>query len=184
MLKVSVGKNIMRARKERNLTIKDISIMSGITSSLISQIENDKANPSLNTLYSLARAIGVEVSYFFTGVGDTNNSPVVRSNERPLMSKAKGLTNYQLSPGSIDKFSVYYNILEPGGSTANSPEHHPVSATGYEFGYLLSGKLQITINDSVYILTPGDSICIDVKQKHITVNISSEDSEMLWMMIP
>ncbi|MGI6433230.1 MAG: helix-turn-helix domain-containing protein [Sphaerochaetaceae bacterium] len=181
---MSVGQNIMRARKDRNLTIKDVSIMSDITPSLISQIENDKANPSLNTLNSLARAIGVEVSFFFTGVCDNSNSPVVRSTERPLISKAKGFTNYQLSPGGIEKFSVYYNILEPGGTTAHSPEHHPISATGYEFGYLISGKLQITINDNVYILTPGDSICIDATQKHITTNISSEDSEMLWMMVP
>lgn len=181
---MSVGKRIMTERKNKNLTIKDVAAMSGISPSMISQIENDKGNPSLNTLNALAHAIGVEVAAFFNCETDHFNNPVVRSSERPIMSQSNGLTNYQLSSGSIDRFCVYYNVLVPGGSTVNFPEHHPVNATGYEFGYLLTGKLRVDIEDQVYILNPGDSICIDAKKRHSSTNIASVDCEMLWFMIP
>lgn len=181
---MSVGKSIMTARKNKNLTIKDVAAMSGISSSLISQIENDKGNPSLNTLNALAHAIGVEVATFFNCETDGFNNPVVRSSERPLMSKSSGFTNYQLSSGNIDHFCVYYNVLEPNGSTVNFPEHHPANASGYEFGYILTGKLRVDIENQVYILNPGDSICIDATKRHSSTNIGTVDCEMLWFMIP
>lgn len=174
----------MNARKSKNLTIKDVAAMSGISPSLISQIENDKGNPSLNTLNALAHAIGVEVAVFFSGESNNITNPVVRSSERPIISKSNGLTCYQLTSGSIDRFCVYYNVLEPNGSTVDSPEHHPANASGYEFGYLLAGKLRVDIEDQVYILNPGDSICIDATKQHSSTNIGAVDCEMLWIMIP
>jgi len=181
---VTVGKAIMNARKSKNLTIKDVAAMSGLSPSLISQIENDKGNPSLNTLKALANAIGVEVAAFFNGESKDSNNPVVRSSERMLHSKSRGFTCYQLTPGSIDRFCVYYNILEPNGSTVNFPEHHPANASGYEFGYILTGKLRVDIEDQVYILNPGDSICFEATKQHSSTNIGTVDCEMLWFMIP
>jgi transcriptional regulator with XRE-family HTH domain len=181
---MSVGKRIMTERKNKNLTIKDVAAMSGISTSMISQIENDKGNPSLNTLNALAHAIGVEVAVFFNSETDHFNNPVVRSSERPIMSKSNEFTTYQLSAGNINRFCVYYNVLVPGGSTTNFPEHHPATATGYEFGYILNGKLRVEIEDQVYILNPGDSICIDATKQHASTNIASVDCEMLWFMIP
>lgn len=181
---MSVGKRIMTERKNKNLTIKDVAAMSGISPSMISQIENDKGNPSLNTLKALAQAIGVEVGTFFTDESDHFNNPVVRSSERPIMSKSSEFTTYQLSSGNIDRFCVYYNVLVPGGSTVNFPEHHPANATGDEFGYLLEGKLRVEIEDQIYILNPGDSIYIDATKHHSSTNIGTVDCEMLWIMIP
>lgn len=181
---VSVGKCIMNERKNKNLTIKDVAAMSGISPSLISQIENDKGNPSLNTLNALAHAIGVEVATFFNCEADGFNNPVVRSSERPIMSKSNEFTTYQLSSGNIGRFCVYYNVLVPGGSTSDFPEHHPANATGYEFGYILTGKLRVDIEDQVYILNPGDSICIDATKRHSSTNMAAVDCEMLWFMIP
>ncbi|MDR1070866.1 MAG: cupin domain-containing protein, partial [Gracilibacteraceae bacterium] len=83
-----------------------------------------------------------------------------------------------------DRFSVYYNVLAPGSSTTDSPEHHPDNATGFEFGYILSGKLRIDIEDQVYILNPGDSICIDATKRHSSTTLGSAACEMLWFMIP
>jgi len=181
---MGIGNSIMTERKNKNLTIKDLAAMSGISASMISQIENDKGNPSLNTLRALAHGIGVDVATFFNSETDRLTNPVIRSSERPLLSQSNGLTNYQLSSGNIDNFCAYYNVLVPGGSTIDFPEHHPANATGYEFGYLLSGKLRVDIEDQVYILNPGDSICIDATKKHSSTNISSGDCEMLWFMIP
>ena len=181
---MSVGKSIKTERKKKNLTIQDVASMSEITPSIISQIENGKGNPSLNTLKAIARAIGVTVSTFFNGESSHFNSPIVRGSERPVMSKSKGFTNYQLSPGTIDSFCVYYTVLEPNASTINSPEHHPVSSTGYEFGYILNGKLSIDVEGQIYILNPGDSICIDTTKHHSSTNISTANCEMLWFMIP
>ncbi|QQO10766.1 helix-turn-helix domain-containing protein [Breznakiella homolactica] len=181
---MSVGRNIQFIRKERGLTIKDVASLSGITPSLISQIENDKGNPSLNTLKALAGALKVDVVNFFGGELDRFDSPVVRANDRSVLSKNKGWNAYLLTSKNLDKFSVTYNILEIGTSTEASPELNPKGATGYEFGFVLSGKLRVELEDGVYILNEGDSICFDASKNHEVVNVANTKTEMLWALFP
>jgi len=181
---MSVGSNIQSIRKERGLTIKDVAHTSGITASLISQIENDKGNPSLNTLTALAHALNVDVIQFFKGEFEKFDSPVVRANERSLLSSNKGWNNYLLVSRNLDKFSATYTVLAPKASTKHSPELNPKNATGYEFAFLLSGKLRIELEDEVYILNVGDSICFDASKKHVVINASNTESVVLWVLIP
>ena len=62
---MTVGQRICSIRKEKGLTIKDVSLMSKIAPGRISQIENDKANPSLNTLTAIATALDINISRLF-----------------------------------------------------------------------------------------------------------------------
>lgn len=55
--------SIIRACKERNLTSKELSVLTGITQADLSKIENGNANPSLNTLLKLANGLGKNSSF-------------------------------------------------------------------------------------------------------------------------
>lgn len=181
---MSVGANISRIRKTAGLTIKDISIMSGVTPSLISQIENDKANPSLSTLLSISKALNIDIAAFFDGPLNKEESPVIRAADRALCYDFNKWTSYLLSNVNPEKFSVSFNIIEPGASTDKSPEMNPRNATGYEFCYLLTGKIHIELEGQVYILNAGDTISFQASKKHIVSNPSNNAAEAIWMMVP
>ena len=67
-----IGKNIKKIRLNNNLTLQKLAEESGLTRSLISQIENGKANPSINTLKKLARTLNVSIGSFFNEDDDHN----------------------------------------------------------------------------------------------------------------
>lgn len=179
---VGIGKRITSIRKELGLTIKDISLMSGVASSLISQIENDKANPSLSTLMSLAKALNTNIASFFDKEEAAHYTPVVRSNERVLISHSKGVANYLLTNSEMD---FQYTVFEPNASTEDSPEINLYKSPMHEFGYVITGKLKVELNGRLYVLNPEDSIYFEANEPHVITNLlSSACSEAIWLMIP
>jgi len=181
---MSVGANISRIRKTAGLTIKDISIMSGVTPSLISQIENDKANPSLSTLLAISKALNIDISSIFDGPMNKGESPVIRAADRALCYNFNKWTSYLLTNMDPEKFTVSFNSIEPGASTDKSPEMNPRNATGYEFCYLLTGKIHIELEGQVYILNAGDTISFEAKKKHTVSNPSNNIAEAIWLIVP
>lgn len=180
---MSVGQRISKIRNEKGLTIKDVSIMANITPGLISQIENDKANPSLSTLLAIAKALNVDISSFFDDIEASKNSPVVRSSERQLLSSYKGFKRYLLLNSNLDKFDFNYNVLEPNATTSDCPEINLEGHTKYEFGFVIQGKLRIELEDEIYILNPGDCIFFSATKNHSVTNISRSQAEMIWLML-
>ena len=62
---MSIGSNIKMIRLEKGLSIKELAEMADVTTSLISQIEHDKANPSINTLLAISTALNTDIRLFF-----------------------------------------------------------------------------------------------------------------------
>lgn len=174
-----MGRRIREIRKEQNLTLKDVASMAGLTESLISQIENSKANPSIATLLAISRVLNVPVGSFF----DTNPdspSPVVRRNERSVAHTANGITYYLLTPNLEDKsMEVLYSEYEKNASTGDFITHE-----GIECGIVLKGKLQVEIGEDKYILNDGDSIVIESTKPHRITNLSESTTSTIWIDSP
>ena len=103
---MSLGSRIQEFRRTNGLTIKDVAIMVGVTPSLISQIENDKANPSISTLSAIADALNINIrSLFEDDPAETDVSPVVRANRRMLIASVSGW-NVSACPQSSQKSSA------------------------------------------------------------------------------
>ena len=64
----SIGRTIREIRKKKNLTLRDVALMTSLTESLISQIETSKANPSIASLVAISRALGVPIGAFFESI--------------------------------------------------------------------------------------------------------------------
>ena len=176
---MSVGSKISSLRKERGLTIKDLSVISKIAPGRISQIENDKANPSLLTLTALADALGVDLSALFGPV--SKDQLVVRGSDRPLMKSDGKLKHFLLTNREFDNLSFYYRIFEPGFTTSDHPEMHWNGMTGYEFAFVISGKLTCEVEGKTYVLVEGDSICFETQKSHTIKNASSANTEVVWL---
>lgn len=175
----TLGERIRSIRREQNLTLSDVARMTGLTESLISQIETSKANPSVTTLIAISRALNTPVGVFFD-LADQGSSPVLRQNERELATTADGIRYFLLTPNLAERpFEVLYNEFEPGASTGERITH-----AGIEFGIVLEGKLEVCVEDVVYVLNAGDSITIDSSKPHALRNLADKVTTAIWVDSP
>lgn len=173
---MTLGKNIKRIRKNKKMTIKDVAEKTHLTMSLISQIENDKANPSINSLKAIAKALNVPIVMFFDYNGEMS-SPVVKRDERRILKTQSGFTMYLLTRNVKDRnLEFLYNVYEKGGSTGELYTHE-----GEECGIVLEGRLEVTIEDQTYILEAGDSISLDSTKPHKCTNVYDGQTIAIWV---
>ncbi len=174
-----LGDIIKNARKEKQMTIKEVAEKAQVTVSLLSQIENNKANPSINSLIAIAGALNVRTSYFFN-VHENGTNPVIKSYERRAIQSPNGVTFYLLRPTRPDlSIDFKYTVYEKGGSAGNFHTHE-----GEECGIILEGRLEVTYDDKTYILEAGDSIYIDSRKPHFMKNIYDGRTITIWADSP
>lgn len=191
---IRLGASIRSLRIEKGLKIVDIAKATGLTSSLISQVERDIIAPSIYTLKRIAASMDTPLGFFFTdskeASGNSVNpaptivvnkpSPVVHLNERKTLSPGKGVTFYLLNPDLSGPIEFIYNIYEPGANTGFKQYSHP----GSECGLVLKGELLITIEDESYLLKEGDSITFDSHRPHSKSNMGTEPCLCVWANNP
>ena len=176
-----LGDAIKKIRLEKQLTIKEVAERARVTSSLLSQIENNKANPSINSLMAIAKALHVPIGSFFDDFdSEPTFDPVVRADQRKILKTQSGVTFYLLTPELKNHaIEFIYNVYAKGGSTGDLYSHK-----GEECGLVLEGKLEITYNDNTYILEAGDSIILDSSKPHKLTNIYDGKTIAVWVDSP
>lgn len=107
----SIGEVIRNTRKKQKLTLKEVAKAGSISVSFLSEIERNKANPSISVLKRIANALNVNFTDLF---GEKEQSIVVRKNERkPLVhSEGSRITWYSLSEGSKNKMGPIWGCLK------------------------------------------------------------------------
>ena len=166
----AVGRQIRRWRLDRGLTLARLAGSTGLNIGYLSQIENDKASPSLACLSSLATALDVPIAWFL--VDETGAPEVQRAADRRWRDRPGGRASRVDARGSSD-ISVVEVQAEPGGSTGLHT--HP----GDEHHVVLSGRFRLTQGDHVVELGPGDYLRWDGLVPHDAGAIGDEPGSML-----
>jgi len=176
--RTSLGARIRQLRKDSGKSIKEMTSEIKVTESLISQIERGKANPSITTLWAIARVLKVPIGEFFEP--GHSESPVVREKERKVINIKDGVRFYLLSPNLGGKLEVLYILLEPGTITGEELYTH----TGEECGLVIKGKIKVTLGDDEYLLKKGDSITFQSTTPHKAQNIGKTEAIIVWANTP
>ena len=166
----AVGRQVRRWRTERGLTLARVAEATGLNLGYLSQIENDKASPSLACLSSLATALDVPIAWFL--IDETAKPEVQRAQDRRWRERPGGRASRVDARGSSD-ISVVEVQGEPGGSTGLHT--HP----GDEHHVVLSGRFRMTQGEHVVELGPGDYLRWDGLVPHDAGAIGDEPSSML-----
>ena len=173
-----LGDIIKKTRLENRMTIKQVSEKADVTIGLLSQIENNKANPSIKSLMSIARALNVHVSAFFDD--QDNSNPVIKSYKRRAIHTPHGVTFYLLTPARKNFLIDFkYTVYERGGSSGHFHSHK-----SEECGIILEGRLEVIHGDETYILEAGDSIYLDSSKPHTMKNIYDGRTIAIWVDSP
>ena len=154
-----VGAQIRRRRRDRNLTLAAVAAETGLNVGYLSQVENDKASPSLETLSALADALDVPIAWFLL---DQSVGPrVVRASDRPRRRLAdRGGSMSQVDGGIARDVAIFEGEMPPGFRTGLHA--HP----GDEHHLVLSGRVRITQGDAAIEAGPGDYVLLDGTLPH------------------
>ena len=170
-----VGAQIRRRRRERQLTLTGVAELTGLNVGYLSQVENDKASPSLETLAALADALDVPIAWFLL---DTSIGPrLVRASERPRRSFRGGDGLSQVDGGIARDLAIFEGEMPPGRRTGF--HEHP----GDEHHVVLSGRLRITQGDSVIEAGPGDYVLLYGTLPH-DAEVVGDEPARLFIVYP
>lgn len=168
------GGRIRELRRKAGLTLQVLADQAGISTGFLSQVERDKAAPSLGTLAALGSALGVDVDVFISTPKPADS--ITRAGERPRFA--------------IDNGSLQYERLSttlPGGIFTALMIHIPVgyasevaAHTGEELIVVLEGTLRQSLGDTVMVLHPGDSLHFMGDTPHSFANIGDAPARLLW----
>jgi transcriptional regulator with XRE-family HTH domain len=166
-----VGSRIRRRRVDRGLTLARVAELSGLNIGYLSQVENDKASPSLETLASLAAALDVPIAWFLL---DTSVAPrLVRASDRPRRRGREGGGLTQVDGGIARDLAIFEGTMPAGHRTGFHA--HP----GDEHHVVLSGRIRITQGETVVDAGPGDYVLLDGTLPHDAESIGDEPARLL-----
>ena len=198
-----IGPRIRAERTRQELTIRALANDIGVSSSLISQIETGKSQPSVSTLYAITSALGLPIEELFNetteaasaatgtseGAGlrflttdrDHGVGPHSSPDDRELLTLETGVTWQRL--GQVPHHHVDFLLVtyQPGSSSSadGGLMRHP----GTEYGYLISGELQLTLGFDQHSMAAGDAVCFESTTPHGYRNDGEEPAVGVWFVV-
>ena len=156
-------------RRRRETTLADLSAATGISVSTLSRLESGARRPTLELLLPLARAHGVTLDEL-VGAPPTGDP---RIHLRPVTRGGMTMLPLTRRPGGIQA----YKLVLPAGSRRSEPD--PKSHEGYEWLYVLGGRLRLVLGDHDLVLGPGEAAEFDTRVPHWFGATSDEAVEFL-----
>ncbi len=177
-----LGAKIKSIRLMRGISQKELAELTGVTPSTISQVEKNLIYPSLPALFRIAESLTVEVGTLFKEHGAEKNVYVYSADNRSTTSLNKSVKDNAeaelLLPPDIDTPAEATVIrIRPGKKLAG----HFFSHKGRELGYLISGQLEMTVDNQSYKVGPGDTIYLQKDIPGSWQNTSDQIAELLWL---
>jgi len=181
---IDLGLRLKYFRTRRGLSQTELAKLVGVTPSTISQVESNLIYPSLPALMKLAEVLSVDVTAFFQdheGSPQRIIFPAVEATEVKLPDLPEDSVSAKvLSPVDVDlKAEPYLIEIPPRGSLSS----HFFIHKGEEFGYLLSGRLQVRVGKAVYSLRSGDVIYLTSEMPAEWKNPSPTPARLLWIKV-
>ncbi len=181
-------------RKQRGMTLEELSAKTGITAAHLSLIERDKRDPSIQTLNKIAKALEVDTEVFWWNTVETPSEQkaeydLVRCDER---KKYHGVYNDKLTyeyvtnncvdgGQNIDHIEGYIAKVAPGGNTNPfAPTVHKAD----EFVYVIKGSMICQVEETKIEMQQGDCITIKGNMAHRFINDFDDEVEVLMVREP
>jgi len=175
---MDIGERLRLLRMENGLTQEELADRSELTKGYISQIERDLSSPSIATLIDILEALGTTLADFFN---EKQEEQIVFGTEDWFEKIEDTLTIEWIIP------NAQKNDMEPIIVTL-----HPLAQTeidephmGEEFGYVLSGKVNLYIGQKKHIVNKGETFYFQATNTHYLQNASSrKEAKILWVATP
>ena len=208
----NLGERLRTARLDAGLTLRALARQAEVSPSLVSLIENGKSQPSVATLYTFARILDVSVDELFEedrmsavavaavasvpraeaedGVMDpihawqpseyANRISVAHPSHRPHLVMADGVVWERLAATPEKGVNFMKIVYQPRATSTAGGEL--LTHDGYEYGYVVSGEVEVTVGDELFTLREGESLGFDSSIPHILRNSGDVPFEGVWFV--
>ena len=165
-----VADNLKRLREARKLSLDAVSKRSGVSKSMLGQIERGDVNPTISTVWKIAN--GLKISFTELMSRPEAETEVVQSSDmEPLLEDDGRFRNYPLFPfDSERRFELFYIELDPGATLEAEP--HPTGTQ--EFVTAFSGQLNISVGQERLSIERGCALRFRADRPHRYQNTSDE----------
>lgn len=166
-LQSAIGRQVRAFRQAKGITISQLASEMGISSGMVSKIENGQTAPSLQTLQTLSQVLGLPITALFKGYEE--------SREAMFVQAGKGVETDRVGTRAGHQYSLLGNIT---GSSNIIMEPYLITLTkrsdvfpafqhvGLEFLFMLEGAVGYKHGERSYVLNPGDSLVFDADCPH------------------
>ncbi|GAA4455301.1 helix-turn-helix domain-containing protein [Phytohabitans houttuyneae] len=168
----AVGPRLRELRRRRGTTLTDLSAATGISVSTLSRLESGQRRPTLELLLPLARAHGVQIDEL-VGAPATGDP---RVHLRPIRHNGMTMVPLTRRAGGVQAYKL---IIESGRSTPEPKTHE-----GYEWMYVLNGRLRVVLGDRDFVLVAGEAAEFDTRVPHWFGSLDGEPAELLSLFGP
>lgn len=170
----AVGSRLRALRVERGATLAKLSESTGISVSTLSRLESGQRKPTLELLLPLARAHQVPLDELVDA--PETGDPRVRAT--PIKRHGRTFVPLTRRPGGLQAFKVIVPPHDP-------PEpYRPKVHQGYEWIYVLSGRLYLVLGNRELDLGPGEVVEFDTRTPHVIANRGNHPAELLALFGP
>jgi transcriptional regulator with XRE-family HTH domain len=173
----SVGRNIQRIRKRQQLTLGVLAERSGVSKAMLSQIESEKVNPTVATVWKIARGLEVELDELLKGAEvPVRKFLVARREEHTTLEGPDGAPRIEvLSPLAMAEDLEIYLLEFQRGAVLRSSPHAPQTE---EYLTILEGRVRVRAGDKSSDLESGDFVIYNCDVEHTIENLADGPSRV------
>lgn len=176
-----VGATLQKMRLERGLTLEDLSRTAGVSKSMLSQIEHEKANPTIAVTWRLANALGVDIAELLSGEPHAAEAiRILEPHETPtLPGQHAGYVLRILGPMELAGKYEWYELTLASGGALVSNSHDPGTT---EHLTLLCGAMEVDVGGEKKALKIGGTARYQADRNHAIRNPGKAEAKA-WLVV-
>lgn len=183
-LEHDIGAKLRMMRRMNKMRLKDVAEAVDCSESLLSKIENNKVEPSLKVLHRITAVLGTTIAELFAARRETEITVLHEGQRKVVVTRATeeggAVSLERVIPFGDDQLlDANIHIVDPKTDSGGDITH-----AGEEVGYVLEGILELTIEDEVFHLKPGDSFYFRSELRHRYYNPGEVTTKVLWVNTP
>lgn len=174
----AVAENCKRLREAKELTLDAAAKLTGVSRSMLAQIEKGAANPTISVLWKIAN--GYKVSFSLLTEGRQETPSILRASEiEPFCEDEGRYLNYPAFPfDERTSFETYRIVIAPGGNL-DAEGHMPGTE---EYITIFGGSVEIEVAGEHYCLEDGDSIRFRADKPHAYRNVGEQTANLSMLI--
>jgi len=169
------GKRVMKLRRERKLTLKDVANETGLAQAYISSLEKGEVIPPVAVILQLSRALDIDSSLLLKEEQEGEG----RQKDRDYQKRTEAYAYETLTPEARDKHLKAFRVfIDPKSDHKGVSYQHP----GEEFIYVLKGKLEVMVGENRNVIGPNESLHFNSTIVHKLRNLSARKAELVVVL--
>lgn len=176
---MNLGEKLKTLRKQRNITIKNLSAATKLSIGFISNLERNLNSPSVSNLQLICQALDINIVDIFDSSSETATMIIKKSDRNTIFTNSTSPIKYELVVPIDSELNGICITVEANSEFSNVSWGH----NSDEIGLITKGSMEIHLDEKIFLLNEGDTIYIPSNSPHKYRNPSNELSESYWFSL-